>query len=73
MSAWFKRLALVAVFVCLASVGESHAGAYRVGRLSTPYSSFNVSGVNYGSQQWNKQHAKTTTVKPAATRLRVRR
>lgn len=28
------------------------------GRAQNPYSSFNISGINYGSQQWQKSQSK---------------
>jgi len=34
------------------------------GRSQNPYSSFNISGINYGSQQWQKSQSKSRSSAP---------
>lgn len=46
--------------ICLAAlfvVGASRAEA-QMPSLMNPYRSYNLSGINYGSQQWERDHAK---------------
>lgn len=56
-----SRKFCVAVIVCLAasffSASES-SGAVVSPR--NPYRSFNISGINYASMKWEKQHRKST-------------
>lgn len=33
-----------------------------------PYRSFNISGINYGSMQWERQHGNSARVKAAPSR-----
>jgi len=41
------------------------------GSSKNPYSSYNISGVNYGAQQWERTHGKSTG--GSAPRGRMRR
>jgi hypothetical protein len=56
-----SRKFYVAVIVGLAasffSAGESSGAAVSP---RNPYRSFNISGINYASMQWEKQHRKST-------------
>jgi len=37
-----------------------------------PYSSFNISGINYGSQQWAKSHSKSSSSRRSYRSFRFR-
>jgi hypothetical protein len=49
------RLSLIAVAVALALSSSSTTAAQPISPHN-PYRSFNISGVNYGSQQWERAH-----------------
>jgi hypothetical protein len=57
MSRTFWVALLVSLAFSLAAVGDSWGA---VVSPRNPYRSFNISGVNYGSMQWEKQHRKST-------------
>lgn len=48
---------IVGLAVSISSVGESEGA---VVSPRNPYRSFNISGINYASMQWEKQHRKST-------------
>jgi hypothetical protein len=51
----FRRLFVALVLTTgLVVIGSADAGI-KISR-NNPYRSFNLSGVNYGSMQWEKQH-----------------
>ena len=47
-------LALIALFI-LGFVAEQPVGAITISPRN-PYRSFNISGINYGSMQWEQSH-----------------
>lgn len=47
--------------ICLAAlfvIGASSTAQAQMPSLMNPYRSYNLSGINYGSQQWERDHAK---------------
>lgn len=46
----------IAAFLLVVVAHDTQAAPYRAGN---PYSSFNISGINYGSQQWEKSRSKS--------------
>lgn len=54
-------LSLVALAAMLI-VDAQTAEARRLFSLRNPYTSFNISGVNYGSVNWERQHGNRSTV-----------
>jgi hypothetical protein len=57
MSRKFYVAVIVGLVASFFSAGES-SGAVVSPR--NPYRSFNISGINYASMQWEKQHRKST-------------
>lgn len=56
MIVWPLRPAL-----CLAAllvIGSATTAEAQMPSLMNPYRSFNLSGINYGSQQWERDHAR---------------
>mgnify|MGYP007037857893 CR=1 FL=1 len=47
---------------CLITAAPDAPAASR--RPQNPYSSFNISGINYGSQQWQKSQSKSRSSSP---------
>lgn len=43
------------------------------GSSKNPYSSFNISGINYGSQQWEREHGGKGSSSHSSGRVRWRR
>lgn len=58
----FARPALVATLVALASLAASTR--VEAAGPRNPYSSFNLSGINYGSQQWERAQRQGKVVWP---------
>jgi hypothetical protein len=50
-----RRLVLFAIMLLVGVCMASEASAQPVSR-NNPYRSFNISGVNYGSQRWEREH-----------------
>jgi hypothetical protein len=50
-----KRFVLFAVLLLSGVGAASDASAQPVSR-NNPYRSFNISGINYGSQRWDREH-----------------
>ncbi|QDU31101.1 hypothetical protein ETAA8_62540 [Anatilimnocola aggregata] len=50
-------LILVGLLLAVACVDTMTVSA---GNSKNPYSSYNISGVNYGAQQWDRTHGKST-------------
>ncbi|WP_254512240.1 hypothetical protein [Anatilimnocola floriformis] len=60
---------LLAVLVTTASFNALEVVA---GSSKNPYSSYNISGINYGSQQWEREHGKTPSMNSTRGRFRRR-
>ncbi len=54
-----KRLAIFFFFAAAVLVCVPDAEALQISR-NNPYRSFNISGYNYGSVRWEKQHQRKT-------------
>lgn len=55
------RSFILGLFVVAAVVGMSSSSeAARISR-NNPYRSFNVSGINYGSQNWERTHGRRSS------------
>ena len=52
-----RKLILVCLFVGIVGVAQE-SSAVKLSR-NNPYRSFNISGYNYGSVQWEKSHRKS--------------
>ncbi|MBX3411140.1 MAG: hypothetical protein KF708_00370 [Pirellulales bacterium] len=50
----------------------SEAQAARRPQKQNPFSSFNISGINYGSQQWAKSQAKSSSGRSTSRGFRFR-
>jgi hypothetical protein len=50
-----RRLVLFAVMLIVGMAWGRDASAQPVSR-NNPYRSFNISGINYGSQRWEREH-----------------
>ncbi|WP_425617666.1 hypothetical protein NA78x_001349 [Anatilimnocola sp. NA78] len=59
---------LIMLLVVVASLETVTVSA---GSSKNPYSSYNISGVNYGAQQWEKTHSKSSS--SSSPRVRWRR
>lgn len=67
---------LVCLLLILAGVCPSGMAPVRAETISSrnPFRSYNVSGVNYGSQQWEKSNrARQQNSPPSSYRIRIRR
>lgn len=53
----FSQLRLLLVIAAFSLLGAGTASAQPMS-LMNPYRSFNLSGINYGSQQWEKDQAR---------------
>ena len=60
---------LLAVLITTASFNTLDVLA---GSSKNPYSSYNISGINYGSQQWEREHGKGATQQMSRGRFRRR-
>lgn len=49
-------LLILLCFVAVCIEGTAEAGPMS---LQNPYRSFNLSGINYGSEQWERDHARS--------------
>ena len=56
----------VALLLALSVASQIEAGPIS---RNNPYRSFNISGINYGSQQWEREHRQTQS-QPAPVRIR---
>jgi hypothetical protein len=55
-----KLVLFLAVLTIAALSDPPSAQAVRISRQN-PYRSFNISGINYGSMQWERQHRRQAT------------
>jgi hypothetical protein len=62
-------IGFVVLLFVVASVDTMHVMA---GSSKNPYSGFNISGINYGAQQWDRQHGKSAGGKTYYRRYRRR-
>jgi hypothetical protein len=62
-------LGFIALLFLLASLETMHVLA---GSSKNPYSGFNISGINYGAQEWDRQHGKIPGGKTYYRRYRRR-
>jgi len=60
-----------AVTVVMLGLGQTSEAGWPT--TYNPYRSFNLSGINYGAQQWDAQHKNSNTSKNATYRVRGRR
>lgn len=67
----FSRMILgfVVLLFVIASFDTMHLLA---GSSKNPYSGFNISGINYGAQQWDREHGKSPGGKTYYRRYRRR-
>lgn len=56
----------VAMLLVLSAASLAEGG--QISR-NNPYRSFNISGINYGSQQWEREHRQTQS-QPSPVRMR---
>lgn len=67
-----KRLLLLAAMVLASvAVGPGTAEAFRVSK-NNPYRTFNISGRNYGSYQWERRNSQKRTQTHRVVQPRVR-
>jgi hypothetical protein len=60
-----KLVSAAAVILGVVLAGPTAAPGQQISK-NNPYRSFNISGINYGSMQWEKEH-RQGTARPQAT------
>jgi hypothetical protein len=62
-------LSLCALFVVVLAVSSGSVAEAQPISRNNPFRSFNLSGVNYGSQQWEREHRGKSSTPARNTRL----
>ena len=52
----FRRVFLATLLTAAASLAASESASGAIISARNPYRSFNISGINYGSMQWERTH-----------------
>lgn len=69
----FRTLLLLAVAAVIWLCVEANSVQARLFSVNNPYTSFNLSGVNYGSMKWEREHGNRRAVFSSSRRTFIRR
>jgi hypothetical protein len=68
-----KQVLLLLIVVAICFVGAAAVRAETISR-NNPFRGYNLGGINYGSQQWEKEHrGQQQPSHPHVRRVRIRR
>jgi hypothetical protein len=55
MNRYLKMVVLLSLLAVFAWPAMARAGTFTISK-NNPYKSFNITGINYGSMQWEREH-----------------